>query len=96
LDGYRIVKTLGVVRESLFVLAPSSALLALLQTIIGGNITLFTELCERRAEGLCAMLHHAQDIGANAVIRIATLQPKSWTVLQKSCAAGQAVVVEPV
>jgi len=72
LDGYRIVKNLGVVRgitvrsRSLF-----GTIGGALQTLFGGNISLFTELCEKtRAESFEMMLKHAEEVGANAVIGV--------------------------
>jgi uncharacterized protein YbjQ (UPF0145 family) len=70
LDGYRTTKTLGVVRG---VTVRSRSILgtigASLQTLVGGNITLLTELCEKtRADALDLVLQHAQALGANAVI----------------------------
>ena len=68
LDGYRVTRNLGVVRgitvrsRSIFGTIGGS-----LQTLVGGNITLFTELCEKtRNEAFDMMLAHARDIGANA------------------------------
>ncbi len=71
-EGYRTVKTLGVVRG---VTVRSRSVLgtigASLQTIIGGNITLLTELCEKtRADAFELALRHAQELGANAVVGI--------------------------
>ena len=72
LEGYRITQTLGVVRgvtvrsRSVF-----GTIGAGLQTLIGGNITLLTDLCEKtRADAFALMIQHAQDLGANAVIGI--------------------------
>jgi len=72
IDGTRVVRTHGVVRgitvrsRSVF-----GTIGAGLQTIIGGNITLFTELCEKtRAEAFDNMLRHAAELGANAVVGI--------------------------
>jgi len=72
LDGYRIEKTLGVVRgivvrsRSVF-----GTIGASLQTLVGGDITLFTDLCEKtRADAFGRMLQHAQELGANAVVGI--------------------------
>src|SRR6266550_8892538 len=72
LDGYRSTKSLGVVRgvtvrsRSVF-----GTLGASLQTLVGGNITLLSELCERtRADAFDLMLTHAQQLGANAVVAI--------------------------
>src|SRR5262245_63563801 len=71
-DGYRTTKTLGVVRG---VTVRSRSVIgtigAGLQTIIGGNITLLTELCEKtRADAFELALRHAQELGANAVVGI--------------------------
>lgn len=72
LEGYRIVRQLGVVRgitvrsRSIF-----GTLGASLQTIVGGNISLFTDLCERtRSEAFEMMLQHAEQAGGNAVVAI--------------------------
>ena len=98
LDGYRVVKTLGVVRgitvrsRSIF-----GTLGASLQTIVGGNITLFTELCEKtRAEGFELMLRHAQEIGANAVIGIRYDATEVMDGVTEVLCYGTAVVVEPI
>jgi len=69
-DGYKTTKTLGVVRG---VTVRSRSVVgtigAALQTIVGGNITLLTELCEKtRAEAFDLALQHARDLGANAVV----------------------------
>src|ERR1700730_1694537 len=72
LDGYRTTKTLGVVRG---VTVRSRSVLgtigASLQTLVGGNITLLTELCEKtREDAFALVLEHAQQLGANAVVGI--------------------------
>src|SRR6201990_1625171 len=70
LDGYRVARTLGVVRgivvrsRSIF-----GTIGAGLQTLVGGNISIFTDLCEQtRRDALERMLEHARALGANAVI----------------------------
>ena len=70
LDGFHVTRTLGVVRgivvrsRSIF-----GTIGAGLQTLIGGNITLLTNLCEKtRQEAFDLMLQHAAEIGANAVV----------------------------
>ncbi len=70
LPGYRVVRNLGIVRG---IVVRSRSVVgtigASLQTIVGGNITLFTELCEKtRQESFDLMLRHAAERGANAVI----------------------------
>lgn len=72
IDGYRSTKSLGVVRgvtvrsRSVF-----GTIGAGLQTLVGGNISLLTDLCEKtRAEAFGLMMEHAQELGANAVVGI--------------------------
>ena len=72
LDGYSVVQNLGVVRgitvrsRSIFGTIGGS-----LQTLLGGNISLFTELCEKtRAEAFEMMVNHAEELGGNAVVGI--------------------------
>jgi uncharacterized protein YbjQ (UPF0145 family) len=72
LEGYEIVQYLGVVRgivvrsRSIF-----GNLGASLQTLVGGNITLFTDLCEQtRREAFNIMIQHAAELGANAVVGV--------------------------
>jgi uncharacterized protein YbjQ (UPF0145 family) len=72
IDGYTVMSTLGVVRgitvrsRSVF-----GKIGASLQTLVGGNITLFTELCEKtRGEAFEMMVSHAEALGANAVTGI--------------------------
>ena len=70
LPGYRIVKNLGLVRG---IVVRSRSILgtlgASLQTIMGGNISLFTELCEKtREDAFELMLDHAGERGANAIV----------------------------
>lgn len=72
LEGHRVTQTRGVVRG---ITVRSRSVVgnigAALQTLVGGNITILTELCERtRAESFDLMLRHAQELGANAVIGI--------------------------
>jgi uncharacterized protein YbjQ (UPF0145 family) len=72
IEGYRVTRTLGVVRG---VTVRSRSVLgnvgAQIQTLFGGNISIFTELCEKaRQEAFDLMLQHAQQVGANAVIGI--------------------------
>jgi len=97
LDGYRVVRTLGVVRgitvrsRSIF-----GSIGAGLQTIIGGNITLLTNLCEKaRAEAFDLMLQHAADIGANAVVGARYDATEVMQGVTEVLAYGTAVFVEP-
>src|SRR5690349_20746604 len=70
LPGYRLKRNLGVVR-GIVVRSRSivGTLGASLQTLVGGNITLYTELCEKaRADAYLLMLEHGADAGGNAII----------------------------
>jgi uncharacterized protein YbjQ (UPF0145 family) len=72
IDGYQVTKTLGVVRG---ITVRSRSVIgtigASLQTLVGGNITLLTDLCEKtRNEAFALMLEHASALGANAVVGI--------------------------
>src|SRR5258707_14818365 len=72
LPGYRVVKTFGVVRGSIVrsgsIFGPSGAGL---QTLVGGNITVLTDLCEKtRQHALELCLDHARALGANAIIGV--------------------------
>lgn len=96
LDGYRIARNLGVVRgimvrsRSVFGTIGGS-----LQTLVGGNITLFTSLCERtRNEAFELMLQHAQQLGANGVIGIRYDATEVMNGVTEVLCYGTAVVVE--
>ena len=72
LPGYRVVKSFGVVRG---IVVRSRSIIgnigAGIQAIFGGNISLYTELCERaREDAFNQMLTHAGQLGANAVIAV--------------------------
>jgi uncharacterized protein YbjQ (UPF0145 family) len=96
LDGYRIVKNLGIVRgitvrsRSIFGTIGGS-----LQTIFGGNISLFTELCEKtRSEAFDMMILHAEELGANAVIGLRYDATELMSGVSEVLCYGTAVVVE--
>jgi uncharacterized protein YbjQ (UPF0145 family) len=96
LDGYRIVRNLGVVRG---IIVRSRSVLgtigAGLQTLIGGNITLLTQLCEKtRGESFEVMLQHAADLGANAIIGARYDATEIMQGVTEVLAYGTAVVVE--
>ncbi|MFZ5622967.1 MAG: YbjQ family protein [Gemmatimonadota bacterium] len=98
LDGYRTVKTLGVV---LGITVRSRSLLgtfgAALQSLRGGNIGLFTELCEKtRAEAFELMLRHAEQHGANAVVGIRYDATELMQGVTEVLCYGTAVIVEPI
>ena len=72
LPGYRITRNLGVVRG---IIVRSRSIVgnigASLQTLFGGNITIYTELCERaRDDAHRLMIDHAGQLGANAIIGV--------------------------
>jgi uncharacterized protein YbjQ (UPF0145 family) len=97
LDGYRIVKTLGVVRgvtvrsRSLF-----GTIGGALQTLVGGDITLFTDLCEKtRADATERMIRHAVDFGANAVVGIRYDATEVMDGVTEVLCYGTAVTVAP-
>ena len=98
LDGYKIVKNLGIVRgitvRSRNVFA---TLGATLQTIVGGNITLFTQLCEKtRLEAFEIMKQHAEELGANAVIGMRYDANDVMSGVTEVLAYGTAVIVEKI
>jgi uncharacterized protein YbjQ (UPF0145 family) len=98
LDGYRIVKNLGVVRG---IVVRSRSVFgnigAGLQIIFGGNITLYTELCEQtRGDAFELMIQHAQAIGANAVIGFRYDATEIMAGVSEVLAYGTACVVEKV
>ena len=97
LPGYRVVQTLGLVR-GIVVRSRSivGTLGASLQTIIGGNITLFTELCETtRRDALEELLTHAAERGANAVLGLRYDANEVMNGVTEVLAYGTAVKVEP-
>lgn len=96
IDGYQIKTVLGVVRgivvrsRSIF-----GTIGASLHTIIGGNITLFTELCEKtRSEAFEMMVQHAEEIGANAVIGVRYDATEIMSSVTEVLCYGTAVMVE--
>jgi uncharacterized protein YbjQ (UPF0145 family) len=98
LDGYRIVRNLGVVRG---ITVRSRSIIgnigAGIQTIFGGNISLLQELCEKtRQEAFMLMIQHAQEVGANAVIGMRYDANEVMTGVTEVLAYGTAVVVEKV
>ena len=96
IEGYEITKHLGVVRgivvrsRSIF-----GTIGASLQTIVGGNITMFTELCEKtREEAFELMVNHAEKIGANAIIGIRYDTTELMSGVSEVLCYGTAVIVE--
>jgi len=96
--GYRIVRQIGVVRG---ITVRSRSIVgnigASLQTLVGGNITLYTELCEKaRGEAFELMMRHAVQAGANAVVGMRYDANEVMQGVTEVLAYGTAVVVEPV
>lgn len=98
IDGYQVVESLGVVRgisvrsRNIF-----GTIGASLQTMLGGNITLLTSLCEKaRADAFDIMLAHAQRRGANAVIGVRYDATEIMSGVSEVLCYGTAVVLEPI
>lgn len=96
LPGYRTVASLGVVRG---ITVRSRSILgnigAGLQTLVGGDITLYTELCEKaRSDAFDLMLEHASETGANAVIGVRYDANEVGAGITEVLAYGTAVKVE--
>jgi uncharacterized protein YbjQ (UPF0145 family) len=96
LDGYRITTNLGLVRgivvrsRSIF-----GTIGAGLQTIVGGNITLLTELCEKtREQAFELMIQHATQMGGNAIIGVRYDATEVMQGVTEVLCYGTAVVVE--
>jgi uncharacterized protein YbjQ (UPF0145 family) len=97
LSGYRITRTIGLVRG---IVVRSRSVVgtigASLQTLIGGNITLFTELCEKtRVEAYELMLKHASERGANAIVGMRYDANEVMQGVTEVLAYGTAVNVVP-
>src|SRR6476659_424838 len=98
LDGFHVTRSLGVVRgivvrsRSIF-----GTIGAGLQTILGGNITLLTNLCEKtRSDAFELMLQHAAELGGNAVVGARYDATEVMQGVTEVLAYGTAVLVEPV
>lgn len=98
LTGFRVTKHLGVVRgivvrsRNLFV-----NLGAVVQSMVGGNITAWTRLCEQtRADAFEIMIQHATELGANAIVGARYDATEVASGATEVLAYGTAVVVEPL
>jgi uncharacterized protein YbjQ (UPF0145 family) len=97
LSGYRVVKSFGVVRG---IIVRSRSIIgnwgASIQAVFGGNISLYTELCERtRGDAFNQMLTHAGQLGANAVIGVRYDATEIAAGITEVLCYGTAVFVEP-
>ncbi len=98
LPGHRVTINLGVVRG---IIVRSRSIVgtvgAALQTILGGNITLLTELCEKtRSDAFELMLQHAREKGANAIVGIRYDATEVMQGVTEVLCYGTAVFVEPI
>ena len=98
LNGYKVLQNLGVVRgitvrsRSLF-----GNIAGGLQTLIGGKISVYVELCEKtREEAFQQMLQHAEQRGANAIISMRYDANDVIEGVNEVLAYGTAVIVEKV
>ena len=96
LPGYRVAHSLGLVRG---IIVRSRSIFgnigASLQTIVGGNITLFTDMCEKtREDALELLMQHAASRGANAIIGVRYDANEIMQGVTEVLAYGTAVVVE--
>ena len=97
LPGYRIVRNIGVVR-GIVVRSRSVVgnIAGALQTLFGGNITVYTNLCEQaRTQAYQMMCDHAQRTGANAVVMMRYDATEIMSGVTEVICYGSAVVVEP-
>ena len=97
LPNYRVVQNLGVVRG---IVVRSRNIFATigagLQTIVGGNITVWTNLCKQtRADAFDIMIQHATEVGANAIIGARYDTTEIGQGVTEVLAYGTAVIVEP-
>jgi len=98
LDGYRIVRNLGIVRG---ITVRSRSIIgnigAGIQTLFGGNISLLQQLCERaRQEAFMLMMQHAAEHGANAVVGMRYDANEVMSGVTEVLAYGTAVLIEKV
>ena len=98
IDGHAVDETLGVVRG---IVVRSRSVIGLLgarlQTVLGGNITLLTELCERaRADAFAEMIAHAEVLGANGVICVRYDATEILAGVTEVLCYGTAVRVSPL
>jgi uncharacterized protein YbjQ (UPF0145 family) len=98
LDGYRVVRNLGVVRG---IIVRSRSLVgnigAGIQILFGGNISLYSELCERtRSDAYELMIRHAEERNANAILSFRYDATEIASGVTEVLAYGTAVIVEKI
>jgi uncharacterized protein YbjQ (UPF0145 family) len=95
--GFKVVRTLGIVRG--IVVRSRNVITnigAALQTLVGGNITAWSNLCEQtRSEAFDIMILHATEIGANAIIGARYDATELSSGVTEVLAYGTAVIVDP-
>ena len=95
-DGLRIVRTLGIVRG--ITVRSRGAVMnfaASFQTMLGGNITIYTDMCEHaRNEAFQIMCQHATNVGANAIVGMRYDATEVMPGVTEVLAYGTAVVVD--
>ena len=97
LPNFHVTQTLGVVRGIVVRSRNVFATLgATLQQVVGGNITIWTRMCEEtRRDAFDIMIQHASEIGANAIIGVRYDTTEISTGVTEVLAYGTAVIVEP-
>lgn len=97
LPNFRVTQTLGVVRGIVVRSRNMFATIgATFQTLVGGNITIWTRLCEEtRAHAFDILIQHASEIGANAIVGVRYDTTEISTGVTEVLAYGTAVIVEP-
>lgn len=96
IEGYKITKNLGVVRG---IIVRSRSIIgnigAGIQSLFGGNITLYTQLCERtRKESFEMLIKHAEELGANAIVGIRYDATEIGAGITEVICYGTAVIVK--
>ena len=97
IEGYKITKNLGVVRG---IIVRSRSVFgnigAGLQAMVGGNITIYTNLCEKaRQDAFSIMMEHADRLGANAIVGMRYDANEIMNGITEVLAYGTAVYIEP-
>jgi uncharacterized protein YbjQ (UPF0145 family) len=96
IEGHKIVKNLGIVRG---IIVRSRSIVgnigAVIQSLFGGNISLYTALCERtRKDSFEMMIKHAEELGANAVISVRYDTTELGAGITEVICYGTAVIVK--
>jgi uncharacterized protein YbjQ (UPF0145 family) len=98
LPNFRVMQTLGVVRGIVVRSRNVFATLgATFQQVVGGNITIWTKMCEEtRRDAFDIMIHHASEIGANAIVGVRYDTTEIAAGVTEVLCYGTAVIVEPI